>query len=286
MSTCSTHPLTRPEVRHDNGAAQARGGPDVQAPTILDPMIQVKDVNLKYGAKQALFDVNLDIPGKKATAFIGPSGCGKSTLLRCLNRMNDLIDNVRIDRDRSGSAGQDIYDPDVDVSELRKRVGMVFQKSNPFPKSIYDNVAYGPRIHGIRNSRLDEIVETEPPGRRPLGRGQGPAARERPGALRRPAAAPVHRPGPRRRARGPPDGRALLRPRPHRHRQDRGADPRPEEPVHDRHRHPQHAAGRAGVGLHRLLPAGRAGGVRRDDPSIFTNPRDRRTEDYITGRFG
>jgi len=121
-------------------------------------MIQVKDVNLKYGAKQALFNVNLDIPGKKATAFIGPSGCGKTTLLRCFNRLNDLIDNVTI----TGSiriGNQEISDPTLNVSELRKRVGMVFQKSNPFPKSIYDNVAYGPRIYGIRDSRLDEIVE-------------------------------------------------------------------------------------------------------------------------------
>ena len=127
-------------------------------PVITDPMIRVKDLNLKYGAKQALFNVNLDIPGKKATAFIGPSGCGKTTLLRCLNRLNDLIDNVTI----TGSiriGDQEIYDPTLNVSQLRKRVGMVFQKSNPFPKSIYDNVAYGPRIYGIRNSRLDAIVE-------------------------------------------------------------------------------------------------------------------------------
>ena len=127
-------------------------------PVIVDPMIQVKGVNLKYGAKQALFDVTLDIPGKKATAFIGPSGCGKTTLLRCLNRLNDLIDNVTI----TGSiriGNQEISEPTLNVSELRKRVGMVFQKSNPFPKSIYDNVAYGPRIYGIRNSRLDAIVE-------------------------------------------------------------------------------------------------------------------------------
>jgi phosphate transport system ATP-binding protein len=121
-------------------------------------MIRVKDVNLKYGAKQALFNVNLDIAGKKATAFIGPSGCGKTTLLRCFNRLNDLIDNVTITGSiRIGS--QEISDPTLNVSELRRRVGMVFQKSNPFPKSIYDNVAYGPRIYGIRDSRLDEIVE-------------------------------------------------------------------------------------------------------------------------------
>jgi phosphate transport system ATP-binding protein len=127
-------------------------------PTIVDPVIQVKELNLNYGAKQALFNVSMEIPRKKATAFIGPSGCGKTTLLRCLNRLNDLIDNVTI----TGSIhidGMDIHDERVDISQLRKRVGMVFQKSNPFPKSIYDNVAYGPRIYGNRNSTLEEIVE-------------------------------------------------------------------------------------------------------------------------------
>lgn len=165
MLALLTSPLTKPEVHRDNPAGRGDdhaggrdGTPNLKAPTNVDPMIQVKDVNLKYGQKQALFNVNLDILGKRATAFIGPSGCGKTTLLRCLNRLNDLIDNVTI----NGTIrvhGVDIYAPQVDVSELRKRVGMVFQKSNPFPKSIYDNVAYGPRIYGIRNSRLDTIVE-------------------------------------------------------------------------------------------------------------------------------
>jgi phosphate transport system ATP-binding protein len=151
-------PLTGAEVRQDNPSDQSQASRGAKVLTIVDPMIQVKDVNLKYGAKQALFNVNLDIPGKKATAFIGPSGCGKTTLLRCFNRLNDLIDNVTITGSiRIGT--QEISDPTLNVSELRKRVGMVFQKSNPFPKSIYDNVAYGPRIYGIRDSRLDEIVE-------------------------------------------------------------------------------------------------------------------------------
>jgi phosphate transport system ATP-binding protein len=125
---------------------------------IPEPVIQIRDLNLKYGAKQALFNVCLDIPPKKATAFIGPSGCGKTTLLRCLNRLNDLIDNVTI----TGTirlAGMDIHDPAVDITALRKHVGMVFQKSNPFPKSIYDNVAYGPHIYGVKSSQLEEIVE-------------------------------------------------------------------------------------------------------------------------------
>jgi len=107
----------------------------------------INQLNFWYGAKQALFDVNVEIEPNRTTAFIGPSGCGKSTLLRCLNRMNDLIDETRVEG-RIAMHEQDIYAPEVDVIELRKRVGMVFQKSNPFPKSIFDNVAYGLRIQG------------------------------------------------------------------------------------------------------------------------------------------
>ncbi len=118
-----------------------------------------KNVNVFYGDKQALFDVNLDIEANQVTSLIGPSGCGKSTFLRCLNRMNDTIDICRVSGEISLD-GQDIYDKNIDVVELRARVGMVFQKPNPFPKSIYENVAYGPRIHGLANSKseLDEIV--------------------------------------------------------------------------------------------------------------------------------
>ena len=119
-----------------------------------------QDVKVFYGAKEALHGVSLDIPEHQVMALIGPSGCGKSTFLRCLNRMNDTIDGAKV----TGLItldGQDIYDPDIDVVELRARVGMVFQKPNPFPKSIYENVAYGPRIHGLAKSRkeLDTIVE-------------------------------------------------------------------------------------------------------------------------------
>ncbi|MDB6168671.1 MAG: phosphate transporter ATP-binding protein, partial [Verrucomicrobia bacterium] len=119
-----------------------------------------EQVDFFYGATQALADINLKIDNKKVTAFIGPSGCGKSTLLRCLNRMNDLIDGTRIARGSIKIRGVDIYRHDVDVIELRKRVGMVFQKSNPFPKSIYENITYGLRLQGIANrARLDEVVE-------------------------------------------------------------------------------------------------------------------------------
>lgn len=124
------------------------------------PIIEVKDFSFAYGEKQALFNIDLSMAEREVTAFIGPSGCGKSTLLRCLNRMNDLVDIARITSGNIEIRGVDINHSDVDVIELRKRVGMVFQKSNPFPKSIYENIAYGLRIQGVRGkSRLDEVVE-------------------------------------------------------------------------------------------------------------------------------
>ena len=130
-----------------------------KAMTVPDPLVEVEDVNLFYGAKQALRGVCMNIPKKKVTAFIGPSGCGKSTLLRCFNRLNDLVDGCRVEGDISIN-GKSIFEPDVDITDLRKRVGMVFQKSNPFPKSIYENVAYGARIAGVnKKSVLDELVE-------------------------------------------------------------------------------------------------------------------------------
>lgn len=122
--------------------------------------IYVRNLNLHYGDNQALKDVDMEIQANAVTAFIGPSGCGKSTFLKCINRMNDLVKSARVE----GTIlldGENIYDPKVDTTLLRKKVGMVFQQPNPFPISIYDNIAYGPRIHGIKNkSKLDEIVET------------------------------------------------------------------------------------------------------------------------------
>ena len=125
----------------------------------MSAILETKHLNLWYGTHQALKDVNLEMPEHQVTALIGPSGCGKSTFLKTLDRMNDLVQDVKI----TGEVlyrGQDIYDPQVDVTWLRRQVGMVFQKPNPFPMSIYDNIAYGPRTHGIRNKKeLDEIVE-------------------------------------------------------------------------------------------------------------------------------
>ena len=126
---------------------------------LRSPLIATKDLSLRYGQSQALKNITLNLSEKVITAFIGPSGCGKSTFLRCFNRMNDLIDNVHITGEVK-IGGQDIYDKSVDVIELRKRVGMVFQRSNPFPKSIYENVAYGLRLQGIKTkSEVDVRVE-------------------------------------------------------------------------------------------------------------------------------
>ena len=125
----------------------------------MSSILSVENMCLWYGSHQALHDINIEIPEKSITALIGPSGCGKSTFLKTLNRMNDLIPDVKI----TGSVkykDMDIFDPGVDVSELRRQIGMVFQKPNPFPMSIYDNIAYGPRTHGVRNkAKLDDIVE-------------------------------------------------------------------------------------------------------------------------------
>ena len=125
------------------------------------PIMTARGVDVFYGAKQAIDNVSLDIPEHQITALIGPSGCGKSTFLRCFNRMNDTIDIARVTGEIK-FAGQDIYDPSVDVVALRSRIGMVFQKANPFPKSIFDNVAYGPRIHGLSENKehLEHIVVT------------------------------------------------------------------------------------------------------------------------------
>ena len=144
--TAAPRPLATAPVASPNPATRA--------------VIEIDDVDFHYDASKALHDITLNILERQVTAFIGPSGCGKSTLLRCLNRMNDLIEGARISAGQIRIDGVNINDPRVDVIELRKRVGMVFQKSNPFPKSIYENITYGLRIQGLKQkARLDEIVE-------------------------------------------------------------------------------------------------------------------------------
>lgn len=144
----SATPLsTRPEIRTHT-----------EVPDVPDPVIECEDLSVYYGDFKAVTDVSLAFGHNKITALIGPSGCGKSTLLRCLNRMNDLVDSARVE----GSVrywGQDMYAPDADAIEVRRRIGMVFQKPNPFPKSIYDNIAYGPRVTGMKVDSMDDHVE-------------------------------------------------------------------------------------------------------------------------------
>ncbi|TSA02289.1 MAG: phosphate ABC transporter ATP-binding protein [Nitrospiraceae bacterium] len=147
--------LTPQRLNVQDGSRQSPGH-DSKAHAVK---LALSQVDFFYGDRQALFKINIEIVQNQVTSFIGPSGCGKSTLLRCLNRLNDLVEGSRLEGTMLLD-GTDIYGPDVDITDLRKRVGMVFQKSNPFPKSIYENVAYGPRLHGIKNrGQLDQIVE-------------------------------------------------------------------------------------------------------------------------------
>jgi phosphate transport system ATP-binding protein len=153
-----THNDSRPAIK-TGVQTTTRAVPETSAAPTAAPAIVLRNVNLHYGSTQALFDISMDIGAKEVTAFIGPSGCGKSTLLRCLNRMNDLIDHVRI-TGTFRAQGQDLSAPTTDVIEVRRRIGMVFQKSNPLPKSIYENVIYGLRIAGVKNrATLDEACE-------------------------------------------------------------------------------------------------------------------------------
>ncbi len=168
-------------------------------------------------AFHALKGINIVVPNRQVTALIGPSGCGKSTFLRTLNRMNDLIDGTRL-TGKITVDSEDIYDRRVDVVDLRKRVGMVFQKPNPFPMSIYDNIAYGPRIHGMNNrKKLNDIVERTLRGSALWDEVKDKLKAVRLCPVRRPAAAPVHRPHAGRRTRSHFDGRTLLRAGPQQH---------------------------------------------------------------------
>ena len=250
------------------------------------PKVTAKDVCVFYGEKQALFDVDLNIPQNSVMALIGPSGCGKSTFLRCINRMNDVIPVARVTGNITVDE-QDIYDSGLDVVELRARVGMVFQKPNPFPKSIYENIAYGPKIHGLTRSKaeLDELVET---------------SLERAGLLKE-VKDRIHEPGTglsggqqqrlciARAIATKPD--VILMDEPC-SALDPIATARVEELIDELRQnftivivtHSMQQAARvsqrtAFFHLGILVEEG-------ETNQIFTNPRDERTQDYITGRFG
>ncbi len=152
--------IDMPEATSINTAPTSESGAGAPAPNGKQTMVDVRNLTFAYGNHEVLHEVSLQMPARAVTAFIGPSGCGKTTLLRCFNRMNDLVDSSRITQGSIVIEGRDINAPSVDVVDLRRRIGMVFQKSNPFPKSIYENIAYGLRIAGVKKrSRINEAVE-------------------------------------------------------------------------------------------------------------------------------
>ena len=231
----------------------------------MEAILSARNLDLYYGQTQALKGVSIDIPAREVTALIGPSGCGKSTFLKTLDRMNDLVPGVTI----TGSVqyrGKEIYAPDVDVTWLRKQIGMVFQKPNPFPMSIYDNIAYGPRTHGIRNkAKLDEIVE-----RSLRGAAIWDEVKDR---LKKSAlglsGGHLHRTRAGRGAGYPPDGRGDLRAGPNFYLKNRRFDCRFEKFLYNSNCDPQHAAGHPYLRQVRLLPAGRAYRIWRYQPALL-----------------
>ena len=246
-----------------------------------------RGASLWYGTNQALFDISMDIPPKQVTAFIGPSGCGKSTLLRCFNRMNDLIDNVRVSgQDRRDGPGH-LRAADATSSRSAGGSAWCFRSRTRCPSrsTRTSSTACASPASGTRRR------STRPASARCAAAALWDEVKDRlhdqrAVALRRPAAAAVHRPGDRDRARDHPDGRAVLGARSDCDREDRGADLRAEAGLHDRHRDAQPAAGRPRVRPDGVLLAGPAGRIQRDTAQLFTNPREKHTEDYITGRFG
>ncbi len=272
-------------------ATPSSGGPEAFSET---DKIAVRNLDFYYGDFHALTGITVGIKrARTSRRSSARRGCGKSTFLRCLNRMNDLIPGTR-STGKVTLDGADIYAPGVDPVDLRRRVGMIFQQPNPFPMSIYDNVAFGPRLHG----REEEVGARRhrrgvARARERLERGQGHPGPRRADALRRPAAAAVHRA--RARGRSPRSCSWTSRARrstPRRSRRIEDLMAELKDSHHDHHRHAQHAAGGARERLHRVLPAGgagRAGRARSSSgarPSCSRRPKDKRTEDYITGRFG
>jgi phosphate transport system ATP-binding protein len=273
-------PQTMPQEASPKGQQSADGIERAEV------MINVRDLDFAYAGNQVLHNVSLEMPPRAVTAFIGPSGCGKTTLLRCINRMNDLVDGARITRGAIHLDGVDINAPQVDVVDLRRRVGMVFQKSNPFPKSIYENIAYGLRIAGVtKRSRIDEAVEKSLRGAAlweevkdrldANGLGLSGGQQQRLCIARALAVEPE----------------VILMDEPC-SALDPIATAKVEELIHELKgqytivtvTHNMQQAGRisdytAFFYLGRLIEFG-------PTAKIFTNPREKQTEDYITGRFG
>ena len=252
---------------------------------MLEKKIDVKGLNLYYGENHALKNVNIEVRENAVTALIGPSGCGKSTFLKCLNRMNDLVDGVRIDG-QILLDGENIYDAGVDTTLLRKKVGMVFQQPNPFPMSIYDNIAYGPRIHGIKNkAKLDEIVENALKGAAIFDevkdRLKSPALGLSGGQQQRLCIARALAVGPEVLLMDEPT--SALDPISTLKIEDLMNDLKSQYTVVVVTHNMQQAARVSDVTAFFLL--GEL--VEADDTmNIFGSPKDKRTEDYITGRFG
>ncbi len=245
----------------------------------------VYGLNLYYKDFHALKNIDLEFPTNQVTALIGPSGCGKSTLLKSLNRMNDLVEGCRIE----GRITLDDVDAyrSVDVNNLRRRVGMVFQQPNPFPMSVYDNVAFGPRTHGIKKrAELDEIVEQslrdaaiwdelkDRLKKNALGLSGGQQQRL---CIARASG---------RASRGAAAGRIHQRARPHLHGQDRGTGGRAEAEVHRHHGDAQHACRRCACPTRRRSSCSAKWWRPATTDDVFTNPLDSRTADYVAGRFG
>ena len=252
------------------------------------PRSSAQDVNVFYGDKHALQNVSVNIPDRAVTAFIGPSGCGKSTFLRCINRMNDTIPSCQV-TGKIMIDGEDIYDPSLDVVQLRARVGMVFQKPNPFPKSIFENVAYGPRIHGLCHSqgRAGRDRRGEPARRPACGTRSRIACTSRAPAF---PAASSSACASRAPSRSSPEVILMDEPcsalDPIATAQDRGADRRTARRTtrivivtHSMQQAARVSQRTAFFHLGKLVEDG-------DTTEIFTNPKDKRTQDYITGRFG
>jgi phosphate transport system ATP-binding protein len=286
LAPVSTEPPSFPSFR----TAVVRDEPATRAATAAPAKLTVTGLNLFYGAKQALHDISMEIPERQVTAFIGPSGCGKSTLLRCFNRMNDLIDHVRVTGGVSFD-GTNIFDDNIDVIELRKQVGMVFQKSNPFPKSIYENVAYGLRVAGVTaRTALDEAVEKSLRGaalwEEVRDRLQDSALGLSGGQQQRLCIA--------RAIAVEPD--VILMDEPC-SALDPVATAKVEELIQELRtrftivivtHNMQQAARVSDYAAFLLMGDDGAGRLveYRSTADLFTNPRDKRTEDYITGRFG